>query len=123
MNLYTASTITTIKNIYTFDGNPQIDLISVGGTIVSQGGSSGGAAVRMQDGSLTGIIVTASSGATTAERDLRAITLAHINRSLISAGMGGIAGLLAGSASVKAAEFKEIIAPGLTKILIEAIED
>ena len=123
MNLYTASTITTIKNIYTFDGNPQIDLISVGGTIVSQGGSSGGAAVRMQDGALTGIIVTASSGATTAERDLRAITLAHINRSLISAGMGGIAGLLAGSASVKAAEFKEIVAPGLTKILIEAIED
>ena len=124
MNLFITSALATVKEIYTFDGGPRIDLVSVGGTIVSQGGSSGGAIVRMTDGTLNGIIVTASlAGATTAERDLRAITLAHIDRSLAKQGEGGISTLLSGDMSAKAAQFSQTTAPGLKKILTDVLEN
>ncbi len=122
MNLFIASTLSSIKERYTFDNPANIDLISVGGTIVSQGGSSGGAAVETRNGSLVGILVTATAAMTTAERDLRAITLAHINRSLAKASQGGIAGLLTGNISEKATEFNQTTAPALKQKLIDALK-
>ena len=50
---------------------------------MAQGGASGGAVVN-QWGSLVGIIVTSSTGDTTAERDLRAVTMSHVNASVAS---------------------------------------
>jgi hypothetical protein len=93
-NLYATTAFTQIGQLYTFDTANHIDVVSLGGTVVSQGGSSGGAVVRTYDGKLTGLIATATSGETTATRDLRAITVAYLDRSLYDAGQGGIAEFL-----------------------------
>jgi hypothetical protein len=79
-DLNITSAVTNIQDIYTFkDGT--IDIISVGGTVVSQKGSSGGLVVD-KNTSLIGIITTSSDGNTTSSRGLNAITLSYINRSL-----------------------------------------
>ncbi len=74
------SSITTIQDYFTFLSGT-VDLLSVGGTVVSQKGASGGGVV---DGNTTlrGIISISSSGDSTSDRNLYAITLAYINRSL-----------------------------------------
>jgi hypothetical protein len=46
--------------------------------------------VRTYNGELAGLIATATSGTTTADRDLRAITVAYIDRSLRAAGKEGL---------------------------------
>lgn len=107
MNLYISTALTTVQDIFAFtdDGTP--DLMSVGNTIVSQAGSSGGAVVRVQDAALQGIVSTATMGATTDARQLNAITLSHIDRSLRAGGMGGIAALLTGNLAQKASDFAQ----------------
>jgi len=79
-SLYAVSSVTTIKNLLTFSKNA-VDQISLGGIIAAQGGSSGGAVVNVW-GYLIGIISVTTEGTTTAARDLRAITTAHIDRSM-----------------------------------------
>lgn len=114
-SLYASSAVTYATQLFTYDGDTsKVDLFSIGGTVVSQGGSSGGAVLRLSDGQLAGIIATATQGSETSKRDLRAITLSHIEKSLIAQGKGGIATLLAGDVSAKAAEFNAQVAPGLT---------
>lgn len=81
-DLNITSAVTKIQDIFTFkDGT--IDLVSVGGTVVSQKGSSGGLVVD-KNSSLIGIITTSSDGSTTSSRGLNAITIAYINRALQS---------------------------------------
>lgn len=80
-NLWTASTIVNIKRVYTFKER-SIDLLSLGGSIVAQGGVSGGAVINVW-GNLVGIMVTSTTGETTDDRDLRALTLSHINTSIL----------------------------------------
>ena len=72
--------VTTIKDVYTFSENI-VDLLSLGSSVLAQSGSSGGAVVNDQ-GKLVGLIVTTSEGTNTGTRDLRAITVEHIDRSL-----------------------------------------
>ena len=81
-DLWPVATITAIQRLYTFSEH-LADILSLGGNIVAQGGASGGAVVN-QWGSLVGIIVTSSTGDTTAERDLRAVTMSHVNASVAS---------------------------------------
>ena len=114
-SLYSSSSFTTI---HTFDDPTHTDLMAMNGTVVSQAGSSGGAVVRGQDGALLGIIATATAGTSTASRELGAITLAHIDRSLASEGKMGIVALVSGDLSKKSTDFAEKIAPDLTKQLI-----
>lgn len=113
-NLYISSAVTAVSQLYSFHGTANVDLFSIGGTVVSQAGSSGGASVRADTGTLAGIIATATEGTTTSQRDLHAITISHINRSLMSAGEGGIATLLSGDLVAKAAAFATNVAPNLT---------
>lgn len=80
-NLYAVSSVTNIQEIFTFK-DTTVDLFSVGGTVVSQKGSSGGAVVN-KDGLLSGLVVTATESVQTSDRDLRAISINHINRSLL----------------------------------------
>lgn len=122
MNLFAASTFTTIEEIFTFNNEGRIDLMSLGGTIVSQAGSSGGAVVRAQDGYLEGIIATATASSTTAGRDLRAITTGHIDRSLRADGLGGIEGILSGNLNETADVFNRDIAPLLTQKLLDVLK-
>ena len=49
---------------------------------------------------LVGIITTTSEGATTGDRDLRGITLAYINRDLITQTGNTLAGMLSGNVEV-----------------------
>ncbi len=121
-NLYATSAYTTIGQLYSFSNEEHVDLVSLGGTADSQAGSSGGAMVRLLDGALQGIIVTATTGTTTAERDLHAITLAHINRALAQENQGGIAELLSGDIVAEAAYFNANIAPLETKVLEDVLK-
>lgn len=118
--LFTVSSIAIIGERFTFLLDT-IDLFSIGGTVVSQGGSSGGAVVS-DENKLIGIVVTSSKAATTAERDLRAITLGHINRSLIQHEGISLSSLLSGDIELKAKVFDENTAPALTTLLRAALE-
>ncbi len=121
-NLFTSSAYATIKELFTFSDDRTIDLVSVGGTVVSQGGSSGGAMVRAYDGKLQGIIATATAADSTAQRDLRAITLAHINRSLAAQGQGSLSAFLSQDMLAAAAHFASSTALVEKELLVKAIE-
>ncbi|MBY0473353.1 serine protease [Patescibacteria group bacterium] len=131
-SLYISTALTQINEIFAFDDRGNADVVSLGGSVVAQAGSSGGAVVRRQDGALQGIITTEtetpdptnSSGAnlkSTDTHDLHAITLGHIDRSLRDAGVGGIAKLLTGDLEAKAADFAKNIAPGERKTLLDVL--
>lgn len=119
-NLYAVSSFATIEGIYTFESNTE-DLISVGGTPVAQKGSSGGGVVDVKSGKLVGIFVTSTDASTTGARDLRAITLPHINRNL-SAYVKSMESLLSGDLAAEAAQFKLTTEPTLRQLLIEALD-
>lgn len=121
-NLYIASAFTTVQKLFIFHSASEADLVLVSGTIVSQGGSSGGAVVRAQDGKLSAIIVTDTDATTTATRDLYAITLSYIDRNLQELGLGGIAGLLSQDLSAAATSFMTSTGNSEKQILIKALE-
>ena len=79
-NLWPSSSVINIQKVFTFKST-LLDVLSLGGSVVAQGGASGGAVVNGWN-KLVGLIVTSSLADTTAERDLRAITLSHIDRSV-----------------------------------------
>ena len=79
-NLYASTAFGRFGEIFTFGENTS-DIVSLGGTVLAQSGSSGGGALN-KFGELVGLIVTTTEGATTDERDLRAITMSHVNRSI-----------------------------------------
>lgn len=113
------SAITKIQNIFTFKEGA-VDVIDVGGTVVSQKGASGGAVVDRKT-SLLGIISTSTSGDTTSSRGLNAITLAYINRSLKAEAGVTISELTSGNTANFAKNFQETVGVGLTKILTDTI--
>lgn len=79
-NLSALSTFTTIPEVLTFSES-LVDALNLGNTLLSQQGSSGGG-VFNQYGYLVGLIATATLGNTTSDRELRAITIAHIDRAI-----------------------------------------
>jgi S1-C subfamily serine protease len=117
--LYPASTVTSIKDLLTL-GTSTVDVLSLGGVIGAQSGSSGGGVVN-QWGRLIGIITTTSEGGTTGERDLRAITLSYINRDIATESGRSIAAILAGSPAATTAEFTALHAPRLAKLLLDQL--
>ncbi|MBI3573895.1 trypsin-like peptidase domain-containing protein, partial [Candidatus Kaiserbacteria bacterium] len=73
-NLYSASAYARVGNLYPFEDNTNTaDLFSIGGSVVAQQGSSGGA-VSDVNGVLVGLISTTSEAPDTASRDLQAIS-------------------------------------------------
>lgn len=116
-DLYSVSSVATVGERFTFFENT-IDLFSIGGTVVSQGGSSGGAVVSDKN-KLIGVIVTSTQADTTSERDLRAITLGHIDRALTEHIQTTVEGLLFGNLELKAKLFNLGTAPRLTNMLLE----
>ncbi|HEV3244999.1 MAG TPA: trypsin-like peptidase domain-containing protein, partial [Candidatus Paceibacterota bacterium] len=79
-DLYADTSVTTIKQLLTF-GSGTPDVVSLGGVIEAQSGSSGGAVINMW-GRLIAIVATTSGGTTTADRDLRGVALSYINTDL-----------------------------------------
>lgn len=111
MHLYSSSAVSTVQTLYSFNGTQYVDLIALGGTVVSQTGSSGGALVGLGSKKLLGIIVTETAGTTTADRQLNAVTIGYIDRVLAKSGKGGLVALLSGDLAQLAADFKANIAP------------
>lgn len=102
-NLYGVSSFSTIKQLITFSTS-SIDSLSLGGVIEAQSGSSGGAVVNMW-GRLIGLLSTMTDGSTTANRDLRAITLNYIDRDIqVQTGMN-LSTFLAGDLSSREDDF------------------
>lgn len=113
------SSVTRIAEIFTYKLNT-IDLISVPGTVLSQKGSSGGAVIDKHT-SLIGLITTSSDGDTTDKRDLRAITLAYINRTLSEELGISLEQFVQSDLKEFAKKFQEINAPALTKLIADEL--
>lgn len=119
-SLYASTALTTIREIFTFDlDDGYLDVIALGGSVVAQQGSSGGAVVNAK-GKIIGLISTSSDGETTADRDLRAISLEHIERSLLEHNKTTLDELLSGDLTAKATAFSETAAPTLLQIIISS---
>lgn len=115
--LYPTSVFTYVGELMTF-GERSVDLISLGGAVLAQSGSSGGAVVNLW-GQLVGIISTTSAGNTTAERELRAITLFYINRDLeIQTGLP-LSSFLTSDLAARSSLFMKTTAPTLASKLLE----
>jgi len=67
--------------------------------------------------------VTASEGTQTDDRDLRAITLSHINKSLEEQAGVDLNGYLFGGLLGKSVQFRTLIAPLLTTLLENALDN
>lgn len=120
LNLYPVTSFTTIKNLLTF-GVGTIDLVSLGGVIGAQSGSSGGAIVNVW-GHLIGLISTTSEGPTTSARDLHAITLSYINRDISAQSGLDLQAILAGDVVSEANAFNASEAPALIQLLVDQIK-
>jgi len=117
--LYAASAISTIQELFTFSEKP-VDLLSLGSVILAQSGSSGGAVVN-DWGRLIGVITTTSSGATTGDRDVRGITLSYIDRSLLTQKGKGLASFMSGDPISTAINFMSHDASALIQQIVNEI--
>ena len=118
-DLNITSAITTIKEIYAFKESTA-DLIAVPGTVISQKGSSGGAVIDKY-ATLIGLISTSSSGDTTSERALNAITLAYINRSMQNELGITLEQFVSQDITDFAKKFQTTNVPNLTKLIIDEL--
>lgn len=119
-DLNIVTTIDQIKKFYTFSKN-ELDLISLGGTLLAQKGSSGGGVINNEN-KLMALVVTTTDSTLTEERDLRAITLSHINRALQQEVGADMRTLFSFSPRKTAQTFDETIAPTLKEILLKVLE-
>lgn len=119
-NLYQSSAFSKVFDVYTF-ATSTTDLISTGGTVLAQKGSSGGAVVDAQTGKLWGLVVTSAIGETTGASDLRAITLSYIERALTALTGTGISAFTSGNIRAKADNFNLTVAPTQTKALTDVL--
>lgn len=118
--LYSSSSVVDVRERFTFSTST-VDLLSLGGSVVAQKGASGGPAVT-GDRELAGLIVTSTLSPNTGDRNLRAITTAHINRTILTETGRPLGAYLATSSATIADRFQEQVAPRLQIQLIEAIE-
>jgi len=115
------SAITKIERGFYFESNTNqgLDLLDVSGTVVSQAGSSGGAVVSLDSARLIGIIVTSTTAVDTSNRQLLAITLAHINRSIQKNLGRSLTSFLSQPISLSLNDFEQNVAPGERSKLIQ----
>ena len=117
--LYSVSSVSPISQLLTFVSNT-VDVISIGGVVEAQSGSSGGS-VTNQWGYLIGLIATTSDAPTTAARDLRAITLSYINRDIKIQTGSDLNTFLSGDLVTKEDSFNNDSAAGLLKQYIQLL--
>lgn len=118
-DLYPSSSVVTTREVFTFK-EKTADLFSIGGSLLAQQGSSGGAVVSSA-GKLMGLIVTATDAATTGERDLHAITPSHIARSFKADTGFALEQFFASDLAETAKSFNKNVAPALTALLEDEI--
>jgi S1-C subfamily serine protease len=117
--LFSVKADTSISELYTFGSN-YADVFSIRGSDVGAEGSSGGPVVNSA-GEVIGIIVTRGDDAIDGEGSLRAITLSHIQRTILEETGFAFKDNISGDAKYKAALFTNTMAPFLTSLLSEEI--
>lgn len=124
--LYAASANARVGTFYTFDVNT-VDLFSIGGSVVAQQGSSGGAvseenAQSPVNAALIGLIVTSSDAPDTASRDLRALSTEYIIRDFgVERGVP-LVQFLGRDLALEQVLFSQTTAPALTRQLTTVLE-
>ncbi|MBM3261163.1 hypothetical protein FJY93_01970 [Candidatus Kaiserbacteria bacterium] len=118
-NLFAASSVSKIDKLLTFHGDT-VDMISIGGVIEAQSGSSGGAVVNAWN-KLIGLITTTSEGKTTADRTLHATMMSYINRDLKVQTGQDLATYLQGDLAEKEAAFDAEYGRGLFDLYLKQI--
>lgn len=123
-NLGLISSIATVQRRLTFDEppSPDLDIISLGGNIIAQEGASGSAVVDTADGTLVGIVVTSTLASTTQARNLNAVTVPHVNRSIIAHTGKSLLEFLAEDPATLVARFREETFPKLKSLLVTELE-
>lgn len=119
-DLYQSSAFTKVRELLTFVEST-LDLFSIGGSVVAQSGSSGGAAANLQ-GELIGLIVTTTQGADTSSRDLRAITTSYILRDFQNEAGVALGVYLSGDPAERASVFRQTKEPAEIAKLVGAVE-
>lgn len=119
--LWPASAVSSIMQVFTFKTG-SIDLISVGGSVIAQKGSSGSGVIDMRTSKMTALVSTTSAGDTTAMRDLNAITLAHVNKSIFMDLGIELQTFLAGDPIAQAALFSQTLFPTLRELLTQTLK-
>ncbi len=118
-DLYPVSSISPIDQLLTF-GTNTCDVISIGGVVEAQSGSSGGAVVNAW-GYLIGLIATTSDAPTTAGRDLRAVTLSYINKDILAQTGLDLSSYLSGDLAARESDFNTNTAPMLIQQYIQVL--
>lgn len=124
-NLFISSSVARIMKLYTFrDIEPYTqDAFSVGGTIVAQEGASGGGVFSLKSGKLIGLLATSLLEGKTDERDLRAISLRHIDERIKKYTGKDLRTFLSQDLIQEKNLFNSTVAPQLTKILTDTLDN
>jgi len=119
-DLYASSAWTKIRDAFTFNANT-IDLVALGGSIVAQGGSSGGP-VTNTDGTLVGVIVTNSGTGDTSTRNLHALTTSYIVRDFEAERGKSLSQALSADLATEVEIFNKVYFENLKSQLVAEIE-
>lgn len=114
-NLIPRSAETSISELYTFGSN-RADVFSIRGSVVGAEGASGGPVVD-ESGNVIGMIVTRGDDSSDGTGSLRAITLSHVNTTILEETGFALDGHLDGDISLRSEVFSETVAPFLLTIL------
>jgi hypothetical protein len=106
---------TTISELYTFGSN-YADVFSITGSAVGAQGASGGPVVN-QDGEVIGMIATRGNDYIDGPGSLRAITLSHIDRTIMEETGFSLTDNLGGNLAYRSQVFTTTLAPFLLTIL------
>ncbi|HWH07166.1 MAG TPA: trypsin-like peptidase domain-containing protein [Candidatus Paceibacterota bacterium] len=117
-SLPTTIVTTSVKNVFTFTTNT-VDLISLGGSVAAQTGSSGGGVVS-EDGKLIAMITTSTNQGPYETRNINAITPTHMRRSFANDTGISIEAFLKGALSSRVSEFESV--SGLRSTLVRALD-
>lgn len=118
--LWSVASFTTIASRYTFTENT-LDLVGLGGNLLAQKGSSGGALVDSV-GALAGLIVTATLEGATDARDVRALTADYINRAFTEEAGFLLYDIKNANPSSLLAQFTRDFLPSLRQQFVEVLE-
>ena len=122
-NLWLATSIATLKNVFVFhDSGKNPELLALSGTTAAQEGASGGAVIDFVNGKLHGLIAARTDGDTTGERELRAISMWHVNDTLKNFAGKTLVELISGNVAAEGRYFNAFVAPRLTKILTDVLD-